>query len=177
MTCNTVTLSSPVMRSARLMVNRVSTSGCKAPLSHSRMRWTGPIIGLFILYHLADLTWGWFSWTDYVRGDPYHNVTSSLSNWPVALLYITANVALAIHLYHGTWSLFQSLGVNSPALNAARRGIAVTVAGVVLLGNLSFPIMVQAGLIDTDGCDPTCVPLQGEAGSGPPAPLTNGAND
>lgn len=148
-----------------------------ADFASRTMRWTGPIIGLFILYHLADLTWGWFSWTDYVRGDPYHNVTNSLGNWPVALLYIGANVALAIHLYHGTWSLFQSLGVNSPALNAARRGIAMTVAGVVLLGNLSFPIMVQAGLIDTDGCEENCVQHEGEAGAASAEALTDGTND
>ncbi|MDH3706118.1 MAG: succinate dehydrogenase cytochrome b subunit, partial [Acidimicrobiia bacterium] len=47
------------------------------------MRWTGPIVLLFILFHLADLTWGWWS-DDWVRGDPYHNVVNSLSNVPVA---------------------------------------------------------------------------------------------
>lgn len=126
------------------------------------MRWTGPIIGLYIIFHLADLTWGLLPWTDYVRGDPYHNVTHSLGNWPVAILYIVANVALAIHIFHGTWSLFQSLGINSPRYNGLRQGLAAGLAGVVLVGNLSFPIMVQAGLIDDDGCGPSCVETQVE---------------
>ena len=39
------------------------------------MRWTGPIILLYLLFHLADLTWGWWLGDDFVRGDPYHNVT------------------------------------------------------------------------------------------------------
>ena len=36
------------------------------------MRWTGPIIALYLFYHLADLTWGWWD-DDFVRGDPNGN--------------------------------------------------------------------------------------------------------
>ena len=114
------------------------------------MRWTGPIILLYLIFHLADLTWGWLPHTDYVRGDPYHNLSTSLSNLPVAIIYVVANVALAVHIFHGAWSMFQSLGVNTPKLNAARRGIAATLAGAILIGNLSFPILTQAGVIDDD---------------------------
>jgi len=113
------------------------------------MRWTGPIIALFILYHLADLTWGWFD-DDWVRGDPYGNADRSLSRLPVAALYIVANLALAFHLFHGIFSMFTSLGLNSPKFNKARRPIALGIAGLILLGNLSFPIMVQAGVIEEE---------------------------
>lgn len=113
------------------------------------MRMTGPIIALFILYHLADLTWGWFD-DDWERGDPYGNADRSLSRIPVAIFYIAANIALAVHLFHGIFSMFTSLGINSPKLNPLRRPIAVGIAGLILLGNLSFPIMVQAGVIDDD---------------------------
>ncbi len=115
------------------------------------MRWTGPIIGLYVLFHLADLTWGWWLGGDYVRGDVYHNVVESLSSLPVAAVYVVANVALAVHIFHGAWSMFQSLGVNNPRYNHLRRGLAAAVAGAILVGNLSFPLMVQAGLIDEDG--------------------------
>ncbi len=113
------------------------------------MVWTGTIILLFLFFHLADLTWGWAN-PDYVRGDPYHNVVESMSNLPVALIYIAANIALAVHIYHGAWSIFQSLGVNNPRYNAARRVFAQGFAAVILVGNLSFPILVQADLIDED---------------------------
>ena len=92
------------------------------------MRWTGPIIGLYVLYHLADLTWGHLN-PDYIRGDPYHNVVSSLSNVPVAVLYIVANAALAFHIYHGAWSIFQSLGINSPRFNPLRRYFSMGFCG------------------------------------------------
>ncbi len=118
------------------------------------MRWTGIIIFLFVLWHLADLTWG-FAWAnpEFVRGLPYENVAYSLSRWSVAAIYIVANVALGLHLYHGGWSIFQSLGSMSPRFNPRhnplRRGFAAAFAVVVAVGNLSFPIAVQAGVIAT----------------------------
>jgi succinate dehydrogenase / fumarate reductase, cytochrome b subunit len=114
------------------------------------MRWTGVIILLYLFFHLADLTWGWWLGDDYVRGDVYHNVSESLSSLPVAIIYIVANIALAVHIYHGAWSIFQTLGINNPFINKARRPFAVGLATILLIGNLSFPIAVQTGLIDED---------------------------
>jgi len=111
------------------------------------MRWTGPIIGLYVLFHLAELTWGWWLGNDYLRGDVYHNVVESLSSIPVAIVYVAANAALSLHIYHGIWSAFQTLGVNNPRFNHLRRGLAVVIAAAILAGNLSFPIMVQAGVV------------------------------
>jgi succinate dehydrogenase / fumarate reductase, cytochrome b subunit len=84
------------------------------------MRWTGIIVLLFILWHLADLTFGWVN-PDFEYGEVYRNVDASLSRIPVAILYIVANIALGIHLFHGTWSLFQSMGWNNPKFNQWRR--------------------------------------------------------
>lgn len=116
------------------------------------MRWSGIIVALFLVWHLADLTWGFsFVNPDFVRGAAYENVAYSLDRWPVALLYIVANLALGVHLYHGAWSIFQSLGSMSPRFNPRRnplrRGFAVTFAAVVAIGNVSFPIAVLAGVV------------------------------
>jgi len=46
--------------------------------------------------------------------------------------------------------MFQSLGINNPKYNALRKGLAQGLAALILVGNLSFPIAVQAGLIDED---------------------------
>ena len=66
-----------------------------ATFASRTMRWTGPIIALFVLFHLADLTWGWWLGGDFVPGDPYHNVAESLGYLPVAIIYVVANIALA----------------------------------------------------------------------------------
>ena len=67
---------------------------------------------------------------------------------PVAALYIVANIALGIHLFHGVWSLFQSMGWNNPRFNRWRRAIATGIAAAVVVGNVSFPIMTLAGVIN-----------------------------
>jgi succinate dehydrogenase / fumarate reductase, cytochrome b subunit len=110
------------------------------------MRWTGPIVGLFIVYHLFDLSWGQAN-PGFVRAAVYHNVVASFSRWPVAVVYIVANAALGAHLYHGAWSLFQSLGWNHPRWNIWRRWFAGAFALIVAAGNISFPIMVLAGVV------------------------------
>ncbi len=115
------------------------------------MRWTGIIITLFVLWHLADLTWGTVTavGTDgtFVRGHAYENLVLSFERIPVAIFYIVANIALGIHLFHGVWSLFQSLGINNPRFNKWRRHISVGIAGLVVVGNVSFPVAVLAGIV------------------------------
>lgn len=114
------------------------------------MRWTGIIVFLFLIWHLADLTWGWAN-PDFISGDIYHNVVESFSRTPVAILYIVANLALGVHLYHGGWSIFQSLGSMSPRFNPRhnplRRGFAAGFAIVVAGANISFPIAVMTGIL------------------------------
>ena len=104
----------------------------------------------YLVFHLADLTWGVLPFYDYERGHVQENVVNSLSNPVVAIVYIVANVLLAIHIFHGTYSLFQSLGINNPAYNNLRRSLATLLAGVILIGNVSFPIAVLLGVIDFD---------------------------
>jgi succinate dehydrogenase / fumarate reductase, cytochrome b subunit len=125
------------------------------------MRWTGIIVLLFIAFHLADFTWGWFN-PDFERGAVYRNMDASLSRVPVAIIYIVANIALGIHLFHGTWSLFQSMGWNNPRFNRWRRHLATGIATAVVVGNVSFPIMTLAGVIDYDPAAVTVTQEEGE---------------
>lgn len=115
------------------------------------MRITGIWLVAFIIYHLVDITWGkGVDSSDWIQGDPYNNVVESFSNPIVAAFYIISMGALAFHLYHGAWSLFQSLGLNSPRYNSWRRGFATGFATIILIGNISFPVMVQMGILSQD---------------------------
>ncbi len=106
------------------------------------MRWTGIIVLAFLIFHLMDLTWGNAN-PHFLRGDPYDNLVYSFRRVPVAFVYVVANIALAMHLYHGAWSMFQSMGITNPRYNTLRRRFAQGFAAVILLGNVSFPIAVQ----------------------------------
>lgn len=117
-----------------------------ADFASRTMIWTGTIVLLFVAYHLADLTWGWVNPAE-AGATIYDRVVASFSVPAVAAFYVIANVALGFHLYHGVWSLFQSLGINNRRFNHWRRALAVGFTVVVVGGNLSFPIAVQVGLI------------------------------
>jgi succinate dehydrogenase / fumarate reductase, cytochrome b subunit len=112
------------------------------------MRYTGVIVLAYLLFHLADLTWGWIPSTDWQRGEVQANVVNSLSNPVVAAIYIVANVLLAVHIFHGTYSMFQSLGINSPQYNYLRRHLARAIALIILIGNVSFPIAVLTNIVE-----------------------------
>jgi succinate dehydrogenase / fumarate reductase cytochrome b subunit len=111
------------------------------------MRWTGVIVGLFVIFHLLDLTWGQTG-ADWTRGEVYDNVIASFERIPVAIVYILANLALGIHLYHGGWSMFQSLGWNNNRFNDWRRLFAIGFATIVVIGNVSMPLLVVTGVVD-----------------------------
>lgn len=112
------------------------------------MRWSGIIVGLFIVWHLFDLSWTGTGYS-FHHGAVYENVDGSLSRIPVAILYIVANLALGFHLFHGAWSLFQSMGWNNPRFNRWRRDFAVAFAALIVVANVSFPIAVLAGVVST----------------------------
>lgn len=110
------------------------------------MRWGGVILLLFVIYHLLHFTSGTVH-PSFVAGDVYHNVVTGFQVWWVAIFYIAAQIALGLHLYHGLWSMFQSLGWNHPRFNLWRNGFAHAFAWIVTAGNVSFPVAVLSGLV------------------------------
>jgi succinate dehydrogenase / fumarate reductase cytochrome b subunit len=111
------------------------------------MRWSGILLLAFIPFHLLNLTFGKVADPGFEEGHVYANTVAALSQWWVAILYIVANLALAVHLFHGAWSLFQSLGINHPRLNSARKYFAAGFAVIVCGLNISFPIAVLTGVV------------------------------
>ena len=108
------------------------------------MRWGGVIILLFVVFHLLDLTFGTAN-PSYVELDPYHNMIASFSRWPVAVSYLVAMGCLCLHMYHGIYSGFQTLGLNHPRYNRFRRVLAGAFAVIVAGGFASVPVAVLAG--------------------------------
>jgi succinate dehydrogenase / fumarate reductase cytochrome b subunit len=110
------------------------------------MIWSGPIIAFFIVYHLLHFTTGQ-AHPAFVKGNVYQNVVIGFQNPVVALFYMVANVMLAIHLYHGVWSMFQTLGVNHPRYTPLLRNFAKLFGFVIGAGNVSMPLAVLAGIV------------------------------
>ena len=132
-----------INRRARPEAYRSKRDYVAADFASRTMRWTGIIVALFVIFHLLDLTWGPAN-PDFVEGDPYHNLIASFERTPVAIVYIVANLALGLHLFHGVWSMFQSLGLRIPR----QRTLATVFAVVVTVGNVSFPLSVMLGVVN-----------------------------
>lgn len=109
---------------------------------------TGPIILLYLLFHLAHFTapglpiGGTFSHTDV-----YTNAVQSFRVPWVSAIYMGANVLVGIHLQHGIWSALQTVGANHPSFNKVRRHISVGLAVALAGGNVFIPIAVMTNLI------------------------------
>lgn len=128
------------------------------PVSYARRRYraadpaarsmifTGPVIAAFVMYHLAHLTFGRVH-PDFVSADVYHNVVAGFRVPLVAALYIVANILLALHLYHGLWSLTQTFGLAHRRWDGLRRGVATVIAAAIGLGNVSIPLAVWLELV------------------------------
>ncbi len=134
-------------RKARPKRYRVLTPQ-QATYASRTMRWGGVILLLFILYHLAHFTWGW-SWAhpDFEPGNVYRNVVEGFRVPWVVGFYVAAQLALGLHLYHGFWSAFQSLGWDHKVIDSWRRPTAATIAVVVTLGNISLALSVLMGWV------------------------------
>ena len=112
------------------------------------MRWGGVILGFFIVYHLLHFTTGTlYAEGPFSRTDVYANVVNGFRVWWVSLFYIVANVALGMHLYHGLWSMAQTLGMRNSVNNQLWRGFATVFAIVIAGGNISIPLAVLTGIV------------------------------
>jgi succinate dehydrogenase / fumarate reductase, cytochrome b subunit len=113
------------------------------------MRWGGVILALFVVYHLLHLTFGVVGHGpgQFQPLSVYRNVVNGFRVWYVSAFYVVAMVALGLHLYHGLWSMFQTLGVDDIRASGLYRGVAGVVALAVLVGNISVPVAVLAGLV------------------------------
>jgi succinate dehydrogenase / fumarate reductase cytochrome b subunit len=110
------------------------------------MRWGGVIILLFIVYHLMHFTFG-NAHPDFVPGDVFHNFVAGFQSAAVSGFYVAAMLALGLHLYHGVWSMMQTVGLSHPRYDHLRHAFATLVAVVVVVGNVSFPLAVLTGFI------------------------------
>jgi succinate dehydrogenase / fumarate reductase cytochrome b subunit len=114
------------------------------------LRWGGVIVGVFVVYHLLHLSVG-VAHPDHNPGLVYRNVVLGFMNPWVSAFYIVANVMLGLHLYHGLWSLLQSLGGFGPRLNPIRKLFSQVFAIAITAGNVSIPVGVLAGFVQLPG--------------------------
>jgi succinate dehydrogenase / fumarate reductase cytochrome b subunit len=112
------------------------------------LRWGGIAIFLFLIYHLLHFTFGVAAvHPTFVRGAAYANMVAGFQNPLNVAIYLLAMAALGMHLYHGVWSVFQSLGLNGARTNGLWRGLSVLSGVGLFLGFAVLPIAVLTGIL------------------------------
>ena len=115
-------------------------------LASRTLRWGGVLLLAFIVYHLLDLTIGTVN-PAFVEGDVYANLLGSMRRPLIAVFYIVAMAALALHLYHGAWSSLRTLGVAQASVSPLKRRAAVIIAIVIAAGFAVVPLAVLLGVV------------------------------
>jgi succinate dehydrogenase / fumarate reductase cytochrome b subunit len=136
-----------LLKSAARPVSYVKKDNSHSSYASRTMYWSGPIIAAFVIYHIMHFTLGLTQPEIYMEGDVYNNVVHGFQSVPVSAFYIFAMALLCMHLYHGAWSMFQSLGINHPRYTPLLRRFAAVMAFVILIGNISIPVAVLAGVL------------------------------
>jgi succinate dehydrogenase / fumarate reductase cytochrome b subunit len=119
------------------------------------MYWSGPVIALFIIYHILHLTTGTVhphfnevkAGDEVVGVDVYKNLVEGFQRPVASLIYIVAMLAIALHLSHGLWSMLQTIGVNRPNWECTLRSIAVVCAVIICGGFIAVPVAVLFGIV------------------------------
>ncbi|MEU1539977.1 succinate dehydrogenase cytochrome b subunit [Actinacidiphila glaucinigra] len=119
----------------------------RASYATRTMRWGGVILGLYIVWHILDLT----TLTVNPLGKehhPYENIVADFRIWWVNVVYIVAMLALGLHIRHGFWSAAQTLGAVNKRRDRALKITANVLAASLTAGFLVVPVAVMTGLVD-----------------------------
>lgn len=108
------------------------------------LRVGGVLLLVFIIFHLLHMTTGDLH-PDFIPGEVYRNLVTGLAQPMVAGFYIVAMVAVGLHVYHGAWASFRSLGAIQPRPRPLHRPLARLVALLVWLGFTIIPVGVLLG--------------------------------
>ncbi len=129
-------------------IGYVKKTNLNSTYASRTMMWSGPIILAFVIFHLLHLTFGTIHpGGPFDEHNVYNNVVTGFQVWPVSLFYIIAMIMLCYHLYHGLWSMFQTLGFSHPVYTPWLRALAKIVAILIAVGNISIPVAILAGFI------------------------------
>ncbi len=132
-------------------VGYVKKANVPSSYASRTMMWSGPIIAAFVIFHVLHLTsgsvgLGFQAPTPGSAGETfyaYQNVVNGFQHPLVSAAYIFAIVLLTMHLYHGMWSMFQSVGVSHPRYTPLLKGLAHTFAIGIAAGYISIPVYVM----------------------------------
>ncbi|WP_030172760.1 succinate dehydrogenase cytochrome b subunit [Spirillospora albida] len=112
------------------------------------MRYGGVIIAFYVIWHLLDLT---FFVVNPKGADatPYERLVADFdpSRWYITVWYVVAVLLVGLHMNHGIWSAFQTLGLRTAGRDKVLRALAGGIAAVVTAGFVAVPVSITFGWV------------------------------
>jgi succinate dehydrogenase / fumarate reductase cytochrome b subunit len=124
-------------RKARPVGYRLHATAGGWTLSSRTMPYTGLVILAFIIFHLFH-----FTFVDKTATTVFDMVTAAFNQPVYVLLYALLMIVVALHVRHGFWSAFQTLGVNHPKYMPAVSILSIAAGVVVALGFGLLPFVI-----------------------------------
>jgi succinate dehydrogenase / fumarate reductase cytochrome b subunit len=122
-------------------------------LSSVSMIFTGLLLLAFLILHIWQFKFGPGAAQGYVAQvqghemrDLHRLVVETFQSPFFVGIYVFAMLVLGLHLRHGFWSAFQSLGALNPRVSPAVSALGVAVAVVLSAGFLFIPLWIYFGL-------------------------------
>ena len=100
--------------------------------------YTGYIILAFVIFHLIN-----FHFAEHTNETLFRLVFTTLKNPLYMITYVIAMIAVALHVSHGFWSLFQTLGANHPKYMPIIQKLGIAVSVVFGVGFGLIPIFIS----------------------------------
>src|SRR5580700_1889617 len=135
-----------VIKSEARPLGYVKRQSAGSSYASRTMYMSGPILAAFVVYHLMQFTFG-IGGTPYSVYDTYGNVINGFRVPVVAGFYVLAMAMLCLHLRHGLWSMFQTLGFHNPRHMRRLKRLANLLALFVFFGFISIPVAVLTRVI------------------------------
>lgn len=101
------------------------------------MPYTGFLLLLFIIYHLIN-----FHFVDKTNTTIFQIVSSAFASPGHVIIYIFAMISAAIHVSHGLWSAFQTIGANHPKYMPLIKGASIVFSLIVGIGFGFIPVYI-----------------------------------
>lgn len=120
---------------ARPVRYKVNKRGGGRTLGSATMPYTGILLLLFVILHLSN-----FHFVDKTDTTIYAIVSRAFDNPLYIVIYTAAMVVAGIHVSHGFWSAFQTLGANHPKYMPLIQTLSLVFAVIVTIGFGALPI-------------------------------------
>jgi succinate dehydrogenase / fumarate reductase cytochrome b subunit len=121
--------------SARPQRYSVNKSAGGRSLGSRTMPYTGIVLLAFVVFHLIN-----FHFVDKTGTTIYEIVSGAFNNPVYVIIYVIAMVIAAVHVSHGFWSAFQTMGANHPKYMPLIRKIGVAFSLIVGIGFGALPV-------------------------------------